>query len=211
MIRIVEKPDTISWDEIADVQYRAHERNRANGVDMNCAHLNGEVFKQKMGDGRCFVAMDDDKVVGITCYAIRKNYNSYWFCNNNTVAETMFTGILPDYQGGNTYLRLLMTRDAQAKKDGAEILITDTHYKNENMRKIFKAYGFKEMLWTVYYGCKYYSVVYAKWTGKCPYTEEEIAKRLEKSEETTKRQYDENGHIHLIYRVINKIKRTLKL
>lgn len=181
-ITIVEKNDDISWDALAKIQYIAHHENRTNGIDQACAYLSGEQLKNNIGNGRCFVAMDENKPIGIACYRICKNYRKYWFCNGETVAELLYSALLPEYQKGNTFYKLVMTRNAAIEEDGAEIIVTDTHERNTKMRDIFILYGFNELCYHKYISCNYISIVMAKWLNSCcPFSETLIKKKLKQS------------------------------
>ena len=64
-IKIVEKPDWVSWDEIHEVLWKAHEKNRENGVFMSYPSLTGEELKNMLGNhSKLFIACEDKKVVG---------------------------------------------------------------------------------------------------------------------------------------------------
>ena len=49
-IQIMEKPDWVSWDEIHEVLWRAHEKNREKGIIMAYPSLSGEEIKNKIGN-----------------------------------------------------------------------------------------------------------------------------------------------------------------
>lgn len=51
MIEIVEKPEWVSWDDIHDVVWKAHENNRKKGVIMSYPSLPGEKNKGKSRKG----------------------------------------------------------------------------------------------------------------------------------------------------------------
>lgn len=177
MVKILEKPDYISWNDLAELQYKAHADNRSNGVDQNCAHMNGEQLRTSLGDGKCIVAIVDGNLVGMACYQIIDNFRGFWFCNGKRVASLLYTAILPEYQKGAIFFKLIMTRNMFLEEDHAEVVITDTHFKNNKMRELFRLYGYKEVLWKKFSSCKYYSVVYARWINECPYTDAYIKKR----------------------------------
>ena len=46
-IQIIEKPDWVSWDEIHEVLWKAHENNRENGVFMSYPSLTGDEIKKE--------------------------------------------------------------------------------------------------------------------------------------------------------------------
>ena len=64
-MQVMEKPEWVSWDEIHEVLWKAHEQNRKKGVIMSYPSLSGEEIKNKIGDkGKLFVAIEDNKVIG---------------------------------------------------------------------------------------------------------------------------------------------------
>ena len=63
-ISIVEKPDWVSWEDIHNVVWKAHENNRLKGIIMSYPALSGDEIKDKIGkDGKLFTALDGDKGV----------------------------------------------------------------------------------------------------------------------------------------------------
>lgn len=109
---IKEKSDDISWDVLAKLQYNAHADNRRSGIDQSCSHMTGNQLRTSVGDGRCFVAIADNNVVGMVCYKIVDDYKRYWFCNGERTAELLYTAVLPEYQKGGLFFKLVMTRNA---------------------------------------------------------------------------------------------------
>jgi hypothetical protein len=64
-LQIVEKPEWVSWEDIHEVLVKAHAQNRANGINMKKPSLPGEKIAKEIGEeGKMFVAMEDNKVVG---------------------------------------------------------------------------------------------------------------------------------------------------
>ena len=52
-IQIIEKPDWLSWDEIHDVLWKAHEQNRNNCINMSFPALSGEKIRERIeGKGK---------------------------------------------------------------------------------------------------------------------------------------------------------------
>ena len=81
----------MSWDEIHNVLWEAHEDNRSKGVVMDNNSLPGDKIRDRIGkDGKLFVALDDDKVVGTL--ALKKRQE-----RNGIVLEIMDTYVLELY------------------------------------------------------------------------------------------------------------------
>lgn len=206
---ISEKPEDLDWDQLARLQYIAHSDNRDNGIDQSCAHMTGEQLKTKIGNGRCFVAIVEDKVVGMVCYKIVDNYRRYWFCNGEKTAELLYTAVLPEYQKGSLFFKLVMTRNAAIEDDGATLIVTDTHVNNKKMRDIFKLYGYEEVCMYKYPSCEYFSVVYANWLTSCPYTGRFIKYKYEMSKILLRLVYNGEAQYGIPYRILRWVKRLI--
>ena len=72
-INIIEKPEWVSWDEIHEVLWKAHEKNRENGVFMSYPSLSGDEIKRRVeNNGKMFIALDGQNVVGTVALIITK-------------------------------------------------------------------------------------------------------------------------------------------
>ena len=138
-IKYMVKPDWISWDEVQECQRRAHEAtNNSNGLHMTVQDISGEELRQDIegGDGVCFVALDDDKVVGVHC--VKFFIGKRWWSWKKKVAYNCMDGILPEYQGTDVYFGLNELRTEYIKKSGADLIQSNTAENNTRIRKIAK-------------------------------------------------------------------------
>lgn len=165
MISIIEKPDWVSWDEIHDVLWAAHEKNRENGIIMAFPALSGDGIRKKIGkEGKMFVAMDGDNVVG-TVGLIKSNAN-HWYADGKC-GHVCFAAILPDYEGKGIYRSLNEKRELYSKENNYSVLVADTNERNMKMIEIKKKEGYRLIS---YMACKdHFNVVMAKWLNGCPY------------------------------------------
>jgi len=164
-IIIQEKPVNVSWDEIHDVLWAAHAKNRENGIIMSFPSLAGEEIRKKIGDeGKLFVAMDGDKVVG-TVGLIKSNANR-WYANGKC-GHVCFAAVLSGYEGKGIYRSLNEEREMYAKENNYSVLIADTNERNTKMIEKKKKEGYR---FIYYMACKdHFNVVMAKWLYDCPY------------------------------------------
>lgn len=164
-IQIIEKPDWVSWDEIHEVLFSAHAKNRANGINMKKPTLPGEEIAKEIGnEGKMFVALDGMHVVG-TLALIRKNGKSWYI--NGKYGYLCYGAVLPEYGGKGIYRSLYQLAETTAKQLGLEILTRDTNERNARMLKITKQEGYHFVAYKV---CSdHFNIVRAKWLGKCPY------------------------------------------
>ena len=103
-IKYMEKPEWVSWDAVVDCLHEAHEINEKKGFVMPEFNMAADEFRQRIGNGHCFVALDGDKVVG-TSSVIYKRYKRKWWARG-IVAYNGFDAILPEYQGTDVYFGL---------------------------------------------------------------------------------------------------------
>lgn len=184
-IRIIEKPDWVSWEDIHKVLWDAHAENRKKGIVMSYPSLAGEEIKKKIGDnGKMFVAIEGDKVVGTL--ALINRVEKRWY-NSGTCGYLCFGAVLPTYSGKGIYRSLYQLAETTAKQMGLPVLTRDTNEKNARMLKITKQEGYH------YVACKAYkdhfNIVRAKWLDKCPFPSWYIKMRFSISKWSTKTRY----------------------
>lgn len=164
-IQVIEKPEWVSWDEIHEVLWKAHEQNRKKGIIMSYPSLSGEEIRNKIGDkGKMFVAIEDDKVIGTL--ALIKKVGKQWY-NTGQYGYLCFGAVLPECSGKGVYRSLYQLAETTAKQMGLLILTRDTNENNARMLKITKQEGYH------FVECKawkdHFNIVRAKWLDKCPY------------------------------------------
>lgn len=164
-MKFIEKPDTVSWDDIHNVVWVAHADNRAKGIFMAYPTLPGEAIKEKLGEkGKMFVAMDGEQVVGTAAYMVKKD--KVWYTSLPYVSFC-FASVLPEYTGMGIFQRLTSLREKTAIKEGWKVLIFDTNEKNEHIMRIHSSHGFQRVALKV---CTdHFNVVMAKWSDGSPY------------------------------------------
>lgn len=167
-IKIVEKPDWVTWETISEVLKKAHQDNRDQGVVMRLPMLSAEEIKNKFGDhDKFFVALDGEKVVGTGAVAI-KEY-SLW-CNGEDAryAYVCFAAVLPEYSGMGIYKALDLRREKAAREMGVTKIIGDTHERNQHRLDIMMKVGYKFVAYK--YCHDHFNIVAVKWLDGCPYS-----------------------------------------
>ena len=144
MIVIQQKPESVSWDVIRDIVYKAHESNRNKGVDIQNAHLSSEQLKESLGaDGVCFVALDGNKVVATSSVAFHTL--NRWFARGQKVGYGTLSAVLPEYKGQHLFSKLEQMRVAYAKDKGCTGFYVKTAEGNTKRRSIAKKDGYFEV------------------------------------------------------------------
>lgn len=167
-IKILPKPESVSWDDIHEVIWQSHEENRRNGVVMRYPSLPGDEIRKRVGEeGTMLVAMTEDgKLVGTG--AVYPKEASLWF-GTHRFAYCCFASILPEYAGKGIYKEMCRQQEEIARREGLDMMLFDTHEKNaRNLGHSLKA-GYR------YVGLKFYrdhyNVVMVKWLNGCPYSD----------------------------------------
>ena len=175
-ITIVENTDISKWDEIQKVIYNSHAENRRNGIDIRNAHLSPKELQESLGkDGKCFIAIDGDKIIG-TCSVAFQNKNC-WFAKG-TVAYATLEAVLSDYKGQHIFKRLAQKRLEYIKSRGCDVIYMNVAEKNYTRRTIAQKEGFKKVAicYNSYNPHNY--IVYCYWIGKQPFSDFEISIRF---------------------------------
>ena len=162
-IQILEKPESVSWDEIHNVLWRAHEQNRQKGIMMLLPALSAKELQKYVGDGKMFVAMDDNRVIGTIAIIIKEG--KLWY-NKGRYGYLCLGAVLPDYSGKGVFRLLYDHAEKEARRLNLSVLTRDTNEKNSRMLKISKKEGYH---FVAYRACRdHFNIVRAKWLNGCP-------------------------------------------
>ena len=190
-IKVMEKPDWVTWDDIHKLLLTAHKKNIEKGMMMQVSHLSSEELEKRLGyKGRCFVALANDKLVGTT--SVRFYEGESWYDRGLLVAHSKWSAILPKYQGIGITEELYQLRDTYIQEMGARMIHADTAENNLIVRKKAKMNGFVEVAYRAYKS-DHYSVIFVKWLEKCPFDKKIIDRKFYISKMLTKAQYKIGG------------------
>ena len=168
-IKIVEKPDWISWETIKQCLTEAHAENRVKGINMAHYQWPAEKIKDSIGEkGVMLVALDGDKLVGTA--AIGDREGKTWYARGR-YAYVCFDSVIPGYLGMGVFRLLDMKREELAKSLGYSTLVFDTHYNNNHRQKIALNNGYQYVRFFRAKSGDHNSVVMVKWLKGNPYSE----------------------------------------
>lgn len=163
-IKIIEKPDWVSWEKIHEVLWKAHEQNRQKGIMMQLPALSAEELQKFVGEGKMFVAMDDNRVIGTLALVIKEGKRWY---NQGRYGYVCLGAVLPDYSGKGVFRLLYDHVEKEALLLKLPVLTRDTNEKNFRMLKISKKEGYYFVAYIAYRD--HFNIVRAKWLNGCPY------------------------------------------
>ncbi len=188
-IKVMPKPDWVSYDDIHELLAAAHKKNYEKGIVLRFSQMSGDEIKKYLGEeSECWVAMCGDKLVGTTSVKFFKGKS--WWNKGKKVAHGCFTGILKQYQGIGILEELNALKYAYIKEHDADMNQGDTSEDNRTMLKVLAKDGYKVVSFFAPVGVDHYSVKVVKWLNGCPFSDEFIARRYRLSEKLTKFQYD---------------------
>lgn len=166
-IQIMDKPDWVSWDEIHDILWKAHERNRENGIFMRYPTLSGdEIRKRVEGNGKMLVAVLEGKIVGTSAVIYKEK--SLW-CGKGMYAYCCFDSVLPEMQGKGVYKQMCFNREEEARKLSVDRMLLDTNEKNQREINVVTRNGFKKVSMSDWRD--HCNIVFVKWLNCCPYSD----------------------------------------
>lgn len=166
-IQIMERPEAMSYDAIHDVIYAAHEQNRREGFHVKTAEMSGDEIREHIGpNGRCFVAMDGEKIVGVTAVRIIHRNNHF---AKGKVADQILIAVLPAYSGKHISSKLHQKVLEFAREKDLKQVELRTAFNNKKMQRTAQKWGFQHINFVAYKGLDHYTVVMMKWLNYCPY------------------------------------------
>lgn len=186
-IKIIPKPEEISFDNIHELLVEAHQKNYKNGIVLRYSKMTGEQIKETLGDeGQCWVAMDGNKLVGTTSVTFFQGKD--WWNKGKKVAHGCFTGILNQYQGIGILDDLNALKYEYTIAHGADMNQGDTAENNHTVLKVLGKDGYKVVS---YFAAKnnHYSVRIVKWLNGCPFSDKYINRRFKIARFLTRLQY----------------------
>lgn len=212
-IIVCPKPDYVSWDEIHNVLFAAHEKNRKNGMTFKSGLLSGKELENKLQNGQCFVALEDGKVVGTQSVTLERKEK--WYAKDCVLAHSMLSGILPSYQGCGIREDLNEAVDQWIDQSGADMIWAGTAEDNKIVRKLVRKRGYIDVDYIASKGTNYYSVIFVKWLKENPFTDDYCNKRFRRARFWTRFRYkpgkvERFRTIAFVTRVIAKLKSIIK-
>ena len=167
-IIIIEKPDTVTYEEIHEILYSAHEENRLQGIWMNSARISADTIKERIGEtGKCFLAMDGENIAGTV--SVSQKSSKRWY-KKGTVAILKFLGVVPAYKGKGVATLLMQQVEQYAIEHGLDVIELDTAETNKHAIEVYKKKNYHLVSYFSAPSVKHYSVVMAKWLKQCPYS-----------------------------------------
>ena len=177
-VKIIEKPDTISFEAIWDILHRAHSTNLEKGIIMHTTELSADELERYIQpEGKCFIAIKDDEIIGTASYRIRKRID--WYVQGKFLDEVL-VGVVPEHTGEHIYSLLYNAIETSARELEIPLIVFNTAENNKRKQIICKKKGFQYVGFFVAEDNDHYSVIMAKWLDGCPFSKTKIWFRYHK-------------------------------
>lgn len=165
--KIIEKPDSLSWDIIHDILWSAHQENRRKGITMKYATLSGDEIRKRIDEhsGHTYVAYSGDEVVGTVSFMVKKK--NAWY-HKGEYAYLCFEGVKPEYKGKGAYKSLVLFRERIIKELGLKMMLLDTNEDNKRTISLQQKNGFRKIGMHVW--PDHVNVIMARWLYGCPFS-----------------------------------------
>jgi len=160
-IRIIHKPDYISWDDLAKCQQRAHESNKAMGVCMKCADYSADDLESALKNAITLIALDEsDALAGMLSIDFGE-VKRWW--HKGMAAYICYVAVAPEFKGRGVY-RLLSNKAEEITRDkDINVEYLHTHVNNTVAKKTYERDGYVAVRFSPGSGTDYYQVEMAKW------------------------------------------------
>jgi len=157
-VRKLLSDDVVSLDDIQKLIFKAHSDNIKNGLFYATATQTIEKLRQKIGDGVCFIAEENGKLIG-TATVCSKEIN-YWYYSGK-VSLIKLVAVDPDSKHSRIGTRLIEECIRQAVENEVKVVVTDSAEENIIFKKLAKRCGFKVIDYCKYKANNFISTVYA--------------------------------------------------
>ena len=128
-IRVIEKPEWVSWEEVQRCIYISQQTNVKKGFDMLFGHITPKELEKAVSNGYCFVALNDsNKVVGTVSLTV-SDIKFWW--HKGRAGLQCYEGILPSYRGSDVYFELHEHIEKKADELGLNVLWASTSESNK--------------------------------------------------------------------------------
>lgn len=160
-MKIILKPESISWNELAECQKKAHQSNKNNGIHMLCADYTGEELYREVKEGFTFVALSDQSMLMGMLSVVFRDVNRWW--HKGTAAYVCFIAVAPEFKGRGVYRALSHEAEKEIASRRVDVEYLHTHASNVIARRIYEKDGYYYVRFSPGSGTNYYSVEMAKW------------------------------------------------
>ena len=166
---VIEKPDWISYDDIAEILHDAHKSNVKKGMHFVASYQDGAETERRLGDeGKTFVALsEDNELVGTGSIAFHKSCKD-WYGKGRRCGEIKMVGVPEKYKGKGISTAIYHALEEYGFSR-CDLLVMNTAKDNRIVLDSNARHGWEYVDFKSWKKTDYYSACMAKWKNGCPY------------------------------------------
>lgn len=161
-LRIRERGDDVSLDDLTALLHRAYARLGAMGLNYTAVDQTADVTSRRIAGGRCFVAEWSGRLVGtIVVQPTYASSDCAYFTRPGVAAVHQF-GVDPAAQGRGVGRALLAACEGWAREQGFRELALDTAEQATHLVDLYTRLGYQPVGFVQWPGKVYRSVVMSR-------------------------------------------------
>lgn len=141
-LRILPRPDYISYEQIQECLTKAHSTNLKTCLVYSTASQSVEKLKEKLINAETFVVLNSNDSVVATA-SIQFRTINHWYCQGGEIGLQKLDGVLPEYAGKGIGQLLMWVRKIAAMEHNVKLIVTDSAEDNIAVKKLALKNGFK--------------------------------------------------------------------
>lgn len=168
---VIEKPDWISYEEIADLLHDAHRSNVEKGMHFVASSQDGAETERRLGEeGKFFVALsENNELIGAGAIAFMPACKD-WYGKGQACGEIKMVGVRDRYKGRGISSALYKALEEYGFSR-CDLLVMNTARDNRMVLESNARHGWVYIDYKSWKKTDYYSVCMAKWKNGCPYND----------------------------------------
>lgn len=198
VLEIIPKPDSISWEEITDLLHRAFAEHSSRGLHYGACNQSSEVTRQRAGNGICFVALLDGKLVGTGLVNIQQR-------RGRKIGYLSQLGVLPEVKGQGIGTKIKEARIDICRQRDVDAIYCNTSEKADNVVNFNLKGGWQKIGLLSFENTNYYSIEFRYVVSGRKYTAMEAKVRFLLSYLFCKSLWREDGKFTSCRKIIEEI------
>lgn len=159
-IRLLNEQDSI--EELTDILHKSYKQLKDRGYYSLATHQTAEITKRRIAEGKCLVAVVDEKMIGTLTYVPAVNASGHEWYNQKNVGICRQFGVIPEMQRTGIGTALLAEAEKLAMEEGTTELALDTVGEAGDLVDYYVRRGFRKVGEAQWKEVNYRSVILSK-------------------------------------------------
>lgn len=165
-VKIIEKPDEVSLEDITNLLHDAHMVNQEKGFELITANQNVEDTKDRLGNGKFIIALVKDELAACGAMIPKPDFRSWFYCG--PCMEFHMWAVKRKFQGMGLAALIDKKREEIAFEQ-FDVIVSSTGRKNALVLNMWKKNGYIPVDYASFGENAYTSIAVAKWKDGCPH------------------------------------------